>query len=101
MPAAQSEQLAAPVLPLYAPGGQLSAAVARSRQYDPAGQLMHCVAPVVFMNVPASHELQVLALAALYVPMPHASALVAPAAHAEPAGQSEQSPSALAPLELR
>ena len=62
---------------------------------------MHCVAPVVFMNVPASHELQVLALAALYVPVPHAAASLAPAPQAAPAGQSEQLAAEAAPVALR
>ena len=53
------------------------------------------------MNFPAAHEEQALALAALYVPAAQAVADVAPALHAEPAGQAEQSLAAVAPVVLR
>ena len=75
--------------------------MARARQYDPAGQSEHSVAPVLPIYFPAAHEEQALALAALHVPATQAVAEVAPALHAEPAGQFEQSLAAVAPVVLR
>ena len=95
-------QLDAPALPLYAPGGQLSAAVARSRQWLPGGHSTHAVAPLAPWNEPAAHAAHTLCppLAAI-VPGSHGVWLVAPVAHAEPAGHAVQSACDVAPTASR
>ena len=76
--------------------------MARSKQWLPAGQSMHAVAPLADWCLPATHALQTLPPSlAVSVPGSHGVAAVAPVSHAEPAGQGVHSPAPAAPPLLR
>ena len=102
MPAGHEAQLLWPAVAAILPGLHAVDAVARSRQYEPTGQVMHDVSPLADWYEPAAHAVQMLwPVLAVIVPASHAAAAVAPVGHAEPAGQLVQSLGLVAPVEPR
>ncbi len=91
-PATQDVQLLCPLVAAASPGLHAVGALARSKQWLPAGQVTHAVAPLADWYVPATHAAQTLCRSpAAIVPGSQAVAAMLPVAHAEPAGHAEQS----------
>ncbi len=92
LPASQRLQTLSLLAAAIVPGLHAVGAVARSKQWLPAGQSTHAVAPLADWYVPATHAAQTLCRSpAAIVPGSQAVAAMLPVAHAEPAGHAEQS----------